>query len=134
NNLGGTPVMEMQIVVAEVAGLAVRLGVTIERLWVGTFLTALEMAGCSLSAMKVDAALLARLDAQAAAPAWPGRGAGPIGEGPKVIARPVSASAEMEQGVDDPRLAAAVRAAAEALIADEARLTDLDQKVGDGDL
>lgn len=134
NNLGGTPVMEMQIVVAEVARVAARLGVTIDRLWAGTFLTALEMAGCSLSAMKVDAGLLARFDAPASAPAWPGRGAGPIGDGPNEIARPASVPASLEEGGDDPRLTAAVRAAAEALIADEARLTDLDQRVGDGDL
>ncbi|MCX5579435.1 dihydroxyacetone kinase subunit DhaL [Kaistia terrae] len=134
NNLGATPVMEMQIVVADVARMAARLGVTIDRLWVGTFLTALEMAGCSLSAMKVDDALLARLDAPASAPAWPGRGAGPIGNGPKVISQKALACAVLEEGDGDPRLAAAVRAVADALIADEARLTDLDQKVGDGDL
>ncbi|BCP52102.1 dihydroxyacetone kinase [Kaistia sp. 32K] len=134
NNLGGTPVMEMQIVVADVARVAARFGVTIDRLWAGTFLTALEMAGCSLSAMKVDAALLARLDAPASAPAWPGRGAGPIGAGPKVISQAAVAPGALEAGEGDPRLAVAVRAAAEALIADEARLTDLDQQVGDGDL
>ena len=48
-----------------------RAGIIVERAYAGTFLSALEMAGVSLSVLEVDDVRLARLDAQTAAPAWP---------------------------------------------------------------
>ena len=54
NNLGGTPLMELAIVARHaVDHLEVR-GVSIERAYMGTFLSALEMAGVSLSVLRVD--------------------------------------------------------------------------------
>jgi triose/dihydroxyacetone kinase / FAD-AMP lyase (cyclizing) len=133
NNLGATPVMEMQIVTRDAVSAAAAHGLRIERLWSGTFLTALEMAGCSLSLLRADADTLRLLDASASAPAWPGRGAGPLGAGPLVIASGARTAQAMRPGESAPILAV-LRAAGERLRAEEGRLTALDQKVGDGDL
>ena len=71
NNLGATPNLELAIVARRaIAGLEAR-GLVLERAIAGTFLSALEMAGVSLSVLRVDDARLARLDAPTDAPAWP---------------------------------------------------------------
>src|SRR4051812_14174180 len=71
NNLGATPTMELAIVARRaLAGLEAR-GLVVERAYVGTFLSALEMAGVSLSVLRVDDRRLSRLDAPTDAPAWP---------------------------------------------------------------
>ncbi|KQQ81852.1 dihydroxyacetone kinase subunit DhaK [Aureimonas sp. Leaf324] len=134
NNLGATPVMEMQIVARDAVAAARSHGLVIERLWTGTFLTALDMAGCSVSLLRADPDTLRLLDAPAAAPAWPGRGAGPLGrEGPIVVASPRREGQDLRPG-DGARTVAILTRAAERLIAEEGRLTALDQTVGDGDL
>ncbi|MFP2899036.1 dihydroxyacetone kinase subunit DhaK, partial [Corallococcus sp. 4LFB] len=74
NGLGGTPPMELAIMTRRALAFLVERGVKVERAWQGTFLSALEMPGCSLTLLKVDDARLARLDAPTEAPAWPGRG------------------------------------------------------------
>lgn len=134
NNLGATPTMEMQIVAHDAVAAARAHGLVVERLWTGTFLTALDMAGCSVSLLRTDAETLRLLDAPAAAPAWPGRGAGPLGdEGPSVVASPRRKGQDLRPG-DGARIVAILWRAAERLIAEEGRLTALDQTVGDGDL
>lgn len=131
NNLGGTPVMELMIVARHALGFLEERGVTIARAWAGTFLTAIEMAGCSLSLMTLDDARLARLDAPAAAPAWvPGRQPQPCAPaGKERRESPAAAS-----GTASPRFEAALRAVAAVLVKAEPHLTALDQAVGDGDL
>ncbi|GGE10984.1 dihydroxyacetone kinase [Aureimonas endophytica] len=133
NNLGATPAMEMQIVARGALAAARRRGLEVERIFAGTFLTAIEMAGCSLSLLKLDEAMLAALDAPASAAAWPGRGARPPAE-PPVLAFAHAGAPDLAAGAADPRLVAAIRAAAERLIGEEERLTELDRAVGDGDL
>ena len=77
NGLGGTPAMELAVVARRaIAGLEGR-GVVVGRAYVGEFLTALEMAGVSLSVLRLDDARLARLDATTDAPAWPNAAARP---------------------------------------------------------
>ncbi|MFF1820115.1 dihydroxyacetone kinase subunit DhaK [Kribbella sp. NPDC058245] len=71
NNLGGTPTMELAIIARRAVTFLAEQGITLERAWVGSFLTALEMAGCSLSLARVDDHLLARLDAPTETMAWP---------------------------------------------------------------
>ncbi|MET0258819.1 MAG: dihydroxyacetone kinase subunit DhaK [Methylobacterium sp.] len=133
NDLGATPAMEISIAAAGVVEAARARGFAVERLWAGTFLTALDMAGCSVSVMRLGDELLAHLDAPASAPAWPGRGAGPLANAPATIAQAQQPAAVPVPG-DGAAIVAAVRAAAQALMAEEARLTDLDGRVGDGDL
>ena len=133
NNLGGTPAMEMQLVGRAALKAAGQRGVTVERLWTGTFLTAIEMVGCSVSALKLDDPLLAALDAPSNASAWPGRGVKPPQDLP-TVGHVDEATTGLRDGAGDPRLVDAIRAACERLIAEEARLTHLDREVGDGDL
>jgi dihydroxyacetone kinase len=129
NNLGGTPIMELMIVARHALAFLDRQGIVVERAWTGTFLTAIEMAGCSLSLMKLDDVRLARLDAAAAAPAWV------AGQKPQPLAAAaVAAAAKRATGRPGPRFEAALRAVCVALTEAEPKLTAMDQAVGDGDL
>src|SRR5207245_6667922 len=77
NNLGGTPTMELAIVARRAVRILEERRRTVERVYLGTFLSALEMAGVSLSVLPVDDIRLARLDAPTEAPAWPNAAARP---------------------------------------------------------
>ena len=63
NGMGGTPLMELYIVYAEVARLAAEYGLLIERNLVGNYVTSLEMQGCSITLLKLDDELLRYWDA-----------------------------------------------------------------------
>ena len=132
NNLGGTPTMEMLIAAREAVAACEALGIRVERAWCGPFLTALEMAGCSVSLMRLDAGRLARLDAPASAPAWPGPGV------PARLHRPRAAApmppAPPPPAARDPQVDRVLHAVAAALRDAEPVLTRMDAAVGDGDL
>lgn len=131
NGLGATPPMELSIMADAVARDLDKRGVEVARLWAGNFLTALDMAGCSLSLLPVDDEVLAALDAETTAPAWPRTVAGIV---PATIAAP---AAEPDRpgalAAGDPARRA-LEAVAEALISVRDELTELDRQVGDGDL
>ena len=74
NGLGGTPEMELAIVARRAIAVLRGRGLAVVRAWMGNYLTALEMPGCSLSVLKVDDARLALIDAPAASAAWKGDG------------------------------------------------------------
>jgi ATP-dependent dihydroxyacetone kinase len=136
NGLGGTPLMELAIVARRALAALRGRGIRVERAWAGNFMTALEMPGCSLSLMVVDDARLVRLDAQVAAPAWPGGGA--IAER-RVIRLPGSdpkaAMPTVTGGsADGAKVRRSAMAAADAFDAAEKTLTELDSRAGDGDL
>ena len=126
--------MELAIVARAAIIMLRDRGFDVRRAWSGTLLSALDMAGVSLSLLPVDEPTLALLDAPTTAPAWPGPGhVNP--------ARPVTAAAEPERvmaAAEPDAGGAAVRramlAAADALDAAEPRLTELDTRAGDGDL
>ena len=130
NGLGGTPPMELAIIARRAIAVLREAGLVVERAWAGDFLTALEMPGCSLSVLRLDAARLALLDAPGSAPAWPG--AGRIA--PRVVVPAVARAAPAAGRPADPALRDAVLAVAAALEAAEVRLTELDSAAGDGDL
>lgn len=133
NGLGGTPPMELAIVARRAIALLRERGLVVARAWAGDFLTALEMPGCSLTVLRLDAARLALLDAPGEAPAWPGPGR--LAPRAVVAAPPAAAPAPMvPPGPLAPALRAAVLAVATALDAAEPRLTELDSAAGDGDL
>jgi dihydroxyacetone kinase len=132
NGLGGTPPMELAIVARHALAALHRHGLTVERAWSGTFLSAIEMPGVSLSVMRVDDRRLAFLDAATAAPAWPGNGK-LAGRTLVHVPPPRPTAVPIELEAPDPQLVAALLAIAEALEAAEAELTDLDARAGDGD-
>ena len=133
NGLGGTTTMELAIVARHALAVLRGRGLQVERAWMGDFLTALEMPGCSLSIMKVDHARLALLDAPAESTAWcAGRHLAPTRK--VVPATILPALPERPAGPYTQRLQAAGLAVVSALEAAEPILTDLDSKAGDGDL
>jgi ATP-dependent dihydroxyacetone kinase len=136
NGLGATTPMELTILArAAIGGLRQR-GLSVARAWAGTFLSALDMPGFSLSVMSLDAQRLAHLDAITSAPSWPGLGK--VGEGISVLADSGAPSESKHTAGDADEVGALVRravlAAADALVAAETTLTELDSVAGDGDL
>ncbi|KUM34277.1 dihydroxyacetone kinase family protein [Pseudomonas sp. EpS/L25] len=134
NGLGATPPLELALVARAALIDLRRRGLVVERAWTGTFLSALDMPGCSLSLLPVDDDRLAWLDAPTRARAWPGDGRLPAT--PCRLPAP-QAPGEAVTGAPGP-LAEPLRRAAAAviasLLANEARLTELDSRAGDGDL
>ncbi len=63
NGLGGTPLLELYILYAEVAALLERAGITVARSLVGNYMTSLDMAGCSVTLLRVDDELVGLWDA-----------------------------------------------------------------------
>jgi len=71
NSLGATPLEELLIVYRKAAELLGAAGVDIARRYVGHYATSMEMAGCSLSLLFLDAELESLLDAPTDCPFWP---------------------------------------------------------------
>lgn len=69
NGLGSTPMMELLIANKTVAEMLHEAKVMVHRTYVGEFMTSLEMAGFSVSLLRLDAELKGLLDAPAEAPA-----------------------------------------------------------------
>jgi len=63
NGMGGTPLLELYIVYAEVANFAQEHGLEIERNLIGNYITSLEMQGCSITLLKLDDELVRYWDA-----------------------------------------------------------------------
>ena len=68
NSMGATPLEELYVMYRRVHQLLAEIGVSIERKYIGEYATSLEMAGASISLLKLDDARLALLDAPAASP------------------------------------------------------------------
>jgi phosphoenolpyruvate---glycerone phosphotransferase subunit DhaK len=63
NGMGGTPLIELYVMYNEVAQLLSKAGITVARSLVGNYMTSLEMAGCSVTLLKVDDDLVGLWDA-----------------------------------------------------------------------
>lgn len=70
NGMGATPEMELYVFNRKVQELLAEKGVSVCRTFVGEYMTSLEMAGCSLTILKVDDDLKALLNAPSEAPAF----------------------------------------------------------------
>ncbi|KAK9278369.1 hypothetical protein L1049_027934 [Liquidambar formosana] len=142
NGLGATPVMELMIAAGKaVPRLQLEHGLAVDRVYTGSFMTSLDMAGFSISIMKADQAILQRLDASTKAPSWP---VGVDGNRPPAqipVPIPPSHSTKSEESLSRPQqlsrqgyiLEAAIEAAANAVIKLTDSLNEWDSKVGDGD-
>jgi dihydroxyacetone kinase-like protein len=62
SGLGATPIMELYILFADVRMLLERSGIRIHRSYVGNYFTSLEMAGATVTVMKLDAELRRYVD------------------------------------------------------------------------
>jgi phosphoenolpyruvate---glycerone phosphotransferase subunit DhaK len=63
NGMGGTPLIELYVMYAEVAKIAEAQGLTIERNLIGNYITSLEMQGCSITLLKLDDEMVGYWDA-----------------------------------------------------------------------
>lgn len=69
NGMGGTPLIELYIVYRELHRFLQDRGISIERRLVGNYITSLEMAGCSITLLKLDDELTRLWDAPVDTPA-----------------------------------------------------------------
>ena len=135
NGLGGTPAMELAIVMRRaLANLRAR-GFQVARAWMGNFMTALEMPGFSLSVLPVDDDRLRLLDHPTDAPAWQRGGALSARSKPvQSVAAAEESVVPTDSGPHSTLMRHIVDAVADRILAAEETLTDLDAKAGDGDL
>ncbi|EGD78840.1 dihydroxyacetone kinase [Salpingoeca rosetta] len=155
NNLGATSQLELGVAaMAALDHLIEDVGVFVPRVYMGTFMTSMNMAGVSLTLLDLDAlpaeALEQWLDAPTTAPAWPGPTL--LGgtkqfvvrrdEPPITVPAPHSSEAEettalqrtpSEISYSTDLLGKAIKGACEALFSGEPELSRLDAIVGDGD-
>jgi phosphoenolpyruvate---glycerone phosphotransferase subunit DhaK len=69
NGMGGTPLLELYIVFRKVAEICQVNGIIIARKLIGNYITSLEMAGVSITMLRVDAKMKALWDAPVKTPA-----------------------------------------------------------------
>jgi dihydroxyacetone kinase-like protein len=69
NGMGGTPLIELFIVYRELHHFLHERGITIERRLIGNYITSLEMAGCSITLLRLDDELVRLWDAPVNTPA-----------------------------------------------------------------
>jgi len=69
NGMGGTPLIELYIVYRKAAQIAEKHGLKIARNLIGSYITSLEMAGTSITALRADDKLISLWDAPVNTPA-----------------------------------------------------------------
>src|SRR4051794_23442569 len=69
NGLGGTPLIELYIIYRKAAELVKAAGLKVTRRLIGPYITSLEMAGTSITLLKLDAQLTTLWDAPVHTPA-----------------------------------------------------------------
>src|ERR1700722_13001020 len=139
NNLGATTEMELAIIARHAVPFLESEGYTVERIYAGTFLSSLDMAGISISVLGVNDERLGWLDAPTTAPSWPNVPKRRPGKAEARITNRMSAEVRRSIGEEartgaGRRLARAIGAACQALIEAEEELTEMDRATGDGDL
>ena len=70
NGLGATPLMELYVVAGCVREALEKRQISIHSMFVGNYMTSLEMAGCSVSLLKLEGDMKELLDAPADTPAF----------------------------------------------------------------
>ena len=139
NNLGATTGMELAIVGRHAVRFLASKGFTVERVYAGTFLSSLDMAGISISVLGLNDERLRWIDAVTTAPAWPNVLKQPPGTSAVQIVTELKTSVISSAGSGAQTEAGrkaklAIEAACMALIAAESELTEMDRVTGDGDL
>jgi phosphoenolpyruvate---glycerone phosphotransferase subunit DhaK len=69
NGMGGTPVSELAIVYRKLHGICEARGIAIVRNLIGSYITSLEMQGCSITLLKMDDEMIRLWDAPVSTPA-----------------------------------------------------------------
>ncbi|KAK9915864.1 hypothetical protein WJX75_005396 [Coccomyxa subellipsoidea] len=139
NSLGSSTPMELSIVArATLTQLRDTYKVTVARVYVGPFMTSLDMAGFSLSLLLLNDARIAALDAPTQAPAWPAP-QGELDADKAPLPLPKGPDGELSSGRPESLtpfgavLERALLAVCEAVIVAAPELDALDSRIGDGD-
>ncbi|XP_048805547.1 triokinase/FMN cyclase [Lagopus muta] len=137
NNLGGLSCLELSIVAGVAVSSLEKRGVCIARALVGSFMTALEMAGISLTLLLVDKELLKLIDAETTAVAWPNVVTGPaMSQRPEVEAPKEGMETAKQVPSTGPGMERAQKVLARVcstLLGLQDKLNELDRAAGDGD-
>lgn len=79
NGLGATHSLELNLLFGEVAAQLAAAGIAVGRSLVGSFVTALDMAGASITVVRADPEMFELWDAPTSAPGWPAVTGPPVG-------------------------------------------------------
>lgn len=144
NGFGATPLMELYLFYHCVARELAQRGIRAVRVFVGNYMTSIDMAGASLSILKLDGELKAHLTAPSEAPAFKVSGDEPDAS----RAAPEAAAAEATSYREDARpltvafdqervtlehMIFLIDKMAEVIIENEVPFCELDAHAGDGD-
>ena len=138
NNLGGTAVQELNVVARHALLRLNEAGIVAEAAMVGSFLTALEMPGVSISLLKLDDLRLERLLVPSDAASWvsptiPVSSLTAI-QRPKEEIEPTMGAEALDSAEHEALFRLTIASVVESLLSAEPRLTKLDTVVGDGDM
>ncbi|OMB97174.1 hypothetical protein A5733_10470 [Mycobacterium sp. NS-7484] len=124
NGLGATTALELGAITAIVDQLLSARGIVIDGALVGTYISALDMRGFSLTVTRSDDQRAQLWRHEIAVPGWP-----PMSTFASAESQAPASADPVADDDDDPFL----RSVGEAVERAHARLTDLDQRAGDGD-
>ncbi|XP_027799941.2 triokinase/FMN cyclase [Marmota flaviventris] len=137
NNLGGLSFLELGIMADAVVRSLEGRGVKIARALVGTFMSALEMPGISLTLLLVDEPLLKLIDAETTAAAWPNVAKMSVTERKRSRAAPMEPKETHDSatagGVASKQMVLVLERVCTTLLGLEEHLNALDRAAGDGD-
>ncbi|XP_061465771.1 triokinase/FMN cyclase isoform X1 [Rhineura floridana] len=139
NNLGGLSYLELSVVAGSAVHCLESRGVHIARVFVGSFMTALEMAGVSLTLLLVDDELLALLDSDTTAVSWSQPAKVSVSDNKRERERIAPKESPEEEasfpaGVPaSPHMRVVLDKVCSTLLSLQEKLNDLDRASGDGD-
>ncbi|XP_077177242.1 triokinase/FMN cyclase isoform X1 [Paroedura picta] len=137
NNLGGLSYLELGIVAGSAVQCLENRGIHIARAFVGSFMTALEMAGVSLTLLLVDDELLNLIDSETTAVAWSQHARVSVTRKRKERMAPEAYPEEekfVPTGVPaSPQMRLVLETVCSTLLNIQDKLNELDRAAGDGD-
>ncbi|KAI9280443.1 Dak1 domain-containing protein [Sporodiniella umbellata] len=138
NNLGGLPAIELHLAVKETVEHVLAMGLTLERVYAGSFLSSLNMPGFSISIMTLqDPSILSLLDHPVSLSGWPQAPAlsfsSLIEDHPPEQKKEQATLKSSAQVVSVPKMIQAIQGASHAVIQAEPEITQYDTLLGDGD-
>uniref|UniRef100_A0A8C6W2S8 Triokinase/FMN cyclase n=1 Tax=Nannospalax galili TaxID=1026970 RepID=A0A8C6W2S8_NANGA len=137
NNLGGLSFLELGIIADATVRLLEGRGVKVARALVGTFMSALEMPGVSLTLLLVDEPLLKLIDAETSAVAWPNVAKISVTGQKRIRAAPTEPQEVPEAtaagGEASKQMVLVLERVCTTLLGLEEHLNALDRAAGDGD-